>query len=70
MAKADAKKGLVGQTSEFIDGCKVELKKVSRPTRQEAMQATMVTIVMVAVVSGTLALFDVIFGQLMKVLLA
>ena len=59
-----------GRSVGFFQGCKEELSKVTAPTRQEATQATIVTIVMVAVVSCTLAVFDLIFKELMGVLLA
>jgi preprotein translocase SecE subunit len=54
----------------FIEGCREELRKVSSPTRQEATQATIVTLVMVGVVSCALALFDLAFRQLMIAILS
>jgi preprotein translocase SecE subunit len=51
----------------FIEGCREELRKVSSPTRQEATQATIVTLVMV---SCALALFDLTFRQLMIAILS
>lgn len=46
-----------------------ELKKVSHPTRQETMQATLVTIFIMFVVSICLFLFDGICAQIMKIVL-
>ena len=47
-----------------------ELKKVARPTRQETIQATIVTIVIICIVAVCLMLLDVIFDQVMSALLA
>jgi preprotein translocase subunit SecE len=46
-----------------------ELKKVSYPTRQQTMQATLVTLVIVIFVAICLFLLDVIFGKLMEALI-
>lgn len=69
MAKDASEKGMVGKTFEFFSDCREELRKVSHPTRQETMQATLVTLIMVTFVAATLALFDLVFHQLMMVLI-
>ena len=46
-----------------------ELKKVSYPTRQQTMQATLVTLVIVVFVSICLFILDVVFGKLMEALI-
>lgn len=70
MAKEEeAKQGLVSKTGSFFGDCKEELRKVSHPTRQETTRATLVTIFMVSFVAATLAIFDLVFHQLMMVLL-
>ena len=69
MTKEEAKQGLMTRTSGFITDCKEELRKVSHPTKQETTRATLVTLFMVTFVAATLALFDLVFHQLMMVLL-
>ncbi|MCB0332793.1 MAG: preprotein translocase subunit SecE [Bdellovibrionales bacterium] len=46
-----------------------ELKKVSTPTRQETIQATLVTIVIMTFVAICLMVLDVIFRTLMDAVL-
>lgn len=55
-----------GYLRESVD----ELKKVSRPTRQETIQATIVTVVIICIVAVCLMMLDVIFDQVMSALLA
>lgn len=47
-----------------------ELKKVSRPTRQETIQATIVTIVIMMFMALVLFVFDVVFNRLMTAFLS
>jgi len=54
----------------FMKECRDELRKVVKPTRQETVQATMVTLFIIVLVSLLLALFDVIFNRLMMVVLS
>ena len=54
---------------EFLKDCRSELDKVSKPSRQETMQATMITIVIMFVVAVALALFDMVFSNLTRVVL-
>lgn len=49
-----------GNELGFFAGCKAELKKVVKPTREETMQATWVTIIILVFVAVSLFLFDVI----------
>lgn len=53
----------------FLGDSVEELKKVSHPTRQETMQATVVTILIMAVVSMCLFLFDGICTKIMDIVL-
>ncbi len=53
----------------FFSEAQEELRKVSTPTRQETIQATIVTLVIVAFVAIMLAVFDVAFNSIMKVVL-
>lgn len=58
-----------GKAVEFLSGCKDELGKVSRPTKQQTIQATLVTLVIMVVVSLSLAMMDLVFKYVMKAVL-
>jgi preprotein translocase subunit SecE len=51
--------------TEFLNDVKLELKKVSYPTRSETMGSTMVVIVLVVIVSLFLALTDLLLVRLL-----
>ena len=53
----------------FIRESWYELKRVHFPSRQEAVQATIVVILMMVVFSIMLGLFDFVLGSLMKSIL-
>ena len=59
----------VGEAKDFIQGSVGELKKISTPTRQEAMQATVVTLFIIAFMSVALFLLDLFFHALLSVLI-
>jgi preprotein translocase SecE subunit len=69
MAKAEVKQGIVGKGTGFFHDCMDELKKVSKPTRQETIQATIVTIILMLFIAVALGLMDVVFYNLMSALL-
>lgn len=46
-----------------------ELKKVTFPTRQETIQATLVVLMMMVLVSAYLGLLDLVFYKLMQAFL-
>lgn len=54
----------------FIKDSLDELKKVTTPTKQETVQATMVTILMLTVMALCLFLLDVTFNGIMSAVLA
>ncbi|NLF25563.1 MAG: preprotein translocase subunit SecE [Deltaproteobacteria bacterium] len=62
-------RSIFARGAQFLVECRNELKKVVRPTRQETIQATAVTLFIVLLVSLVLALFDLIFDRLMMVVL-
>lgn len=67
MSKTDSNSGgFISQTQNYFSECVEEFKKVARPTPAEARQATLVTVALVVFVALTIALFDLIFVQLMK----
>ncbi len=53
----------------FVGESDAELKKVHTPTRAEAMQATMVTLFIMCIVSLVLFVMDAVFGRLMTSLI-
>lgn len=56
--------------TSFVSDSVDELKKVTSPTRQETIQATMVTMIIVFVVAISLFILDLIFGKLMTAVLS
>lgn len=66
---SDQKVGLIGQAQGYFSESVDEFKKISRPTAAEARQATIVTVALVIFVALTVALFDLLFSQLMKVVI-
>jgi preprotein translocase SecE subunit len=61
--------GIVGQTSTFFRESVEELKKVQHPTRQETVQASLVTLLIMVLVSIVLSLFDFVFGRALNALI-
>jgi preprotein translocase SecE subunit len=60
---------VAAKVRDFWRGCVEELKKVSKPTRQETIQATVVTLILMLFVAMALGLMDVIFYNLMSAVL-
>ena len=69
-AKDQTDASLMTQTKGFIDGSMDELKKVSTPTKQETIQATLVTCFIILFVAGCIALIDLVFNNLMGAVLS
>lgn len=61
--------GPIGSGIKFLRDCKEELGKVSRPTRDETVKATLTTLFIVVFMSAALALMDVLFNAIMKAVL-
>ncbi len=57
----------LSKASQFLTDCKEELKKVVKPTREETVRATGVTIFILLFVAIVLALFDVFFNRAMNI---
>ena len=55
---------MLAKIKSFFQEVSVELKKVSWPTRQQTMSATMVVIVITFIVSFFLGIVDVILARL------
>ena len=69
VSQAD-KKNIFQQGIEYLQEVQSELKKVTWPTRKQTMGTTLVVIVLVAIVSIFLGLFDYGFSQLIHAVLA
>lgn len=54
----------------FVSESWAEIKRVSRPTRQETIQATLVVLMMMVVVSLFLWLVDWLFSSVMRIVLS
>ena len=63
------KTSLIVVTRNFIVESFAELKKITRPSRQETMQAAMVTIVIMFFISICLFLLDLVFSKIIGALL-
>ena len=61
--------GFFGKALEFFREVKVELKKVTWPTRKQTTGTTIVVIVFVFVVAAFLGLFDYSLSKLVQVVL-
>jgi len=61
---------LITQGRTYLSEAVDEIKKVSTPTRQETVQATLVTIVIMLFIAFCLFILDLIFSNLMKALTA
>lgn len=68
-AEAPVSSGVVGNTAQFLRESVGELKKVQHPTRQETIQASLVTLLIMVLVSIVLSLFDFIFGRALNALI-
>lgn len=68
--KAGTQTSTIGKSKEFFGDCVDELKKVTTPTRQETVQATLVAVVIIVFVAVALLLLDFVFNRVMGALLA
>ena len=66
--KEEGSAGVGNAKSYFVESI-AELKKVTTPTRQEAMQATIVTLIIIAFMSLCLFSLDFIFHTLVSFLI-
>lgn len=68
MNTAENTDSIVVRTNKFFAQSWDELKKVTWPQKQQTMQATMVTIIIMLFVAACLFVEDLIFGRLMEAL--
>lgn len=64
-----AEPNIVQKSVQFLREVKIELKKVTWPTRKQTMGSTIVVIVLVMIISLFLGLVDVSLSSLMRVVL-
>ena len=62
-------KNYLGQALQFLREVKVELKKVTWPTRKQTIGSTAVVIVLVMIISLFLGLVDIGLSSLIRVIL-
>ena len=67
---AEGEGSVLSKSRSYMVGSWDELKKVSSPTRQETVQATLVTLVIRVVVAIYLGLLDLVFFRLMEAVLS
>ena len=67
-AQGNETSGIGSRMSYFRDSVD-ELKKVTFPTRQETIQASLVVLLMMILVAGYLGLLDLVFYKLMQAFL-
>jgi preprotein translocase subunit SecE len=59
----------IDKSMQFLREVKIELKKVTWPTRQQTMSSTVVVIILVIIIGVFLGLVDVILSALIRVVL-
>ena len=67
--QAESTGSVVSKGRSYVSESIAELKKISHPTRQQTVQATLVTLVVVVVVAFCLFFLDVIFGKVMQAII-
>lgn len=60
---------MIGKTSKFLTDVKVELEKVTWPTRKDTYASTIVVIVLVMVSAAYLGGVDMILSRLIRLIL-
>ncbi|MGM0393033.1 MAG: preprotein translocase subunit SecE [Thermodesulfobacteriota bacterium] len=69
VASKDKKDNFVGTATEFLREVKVELKKVTWPTRKQTTGTTIVVIIFVFILAVFLGIFDYSLSRLVQVVL-
>lgn len=59
---------VIAKSRGYLSDSIAELKKVSYPTRQQTIQATLVTLVIVFFVAICLFLLDLVFAKVMELI--
>ena len=61
---------MIGKAIEFLSEVKVEVKKVTWPSRKDAMGGPMVVVVVVVIVSIFLGIVDTLLSKIVEALIA
>ncbi len=61
---------MLGKAKDFLSEVKVEVKKVTWPSRKEAMGGTMVVMVVVLIIAIFLGIIDTILSKIVEALIA
>jgi preprotein translocase subunit SecE len=59
----------ISDARQFVLEVRTEFRKVTWPTQKEAMAGSVGVVVVVAVITGTLSLVDLVLGQLIQLVL-
>lgn len=65
----DKIKVFLDETAQFFREVKVELQKVTFPTRQEAVGSTIVVLVLTVIMGAYLGLSDWVLAKIVKIIL-
>ncbi len=60
---------MIGKTNEFLANVKMELKKVTWPTKKDTYASTMVVIVLVLISAVYLGGVDIVLSRLLRMVL-
>jgi len=61
---------MLGKAKDFLGDVKVEVKKVTWPSRKEAVGGTMVVVVVVVIVAAFLGIVDKLLSMLVQELIS
>ncbi len=61
---------MLGKAKDFLSEVKVEVKKVTWPSRKDAMGGTMVVMVVVLIIAVFLGIIDTILSKIVEALIA
>ncbi len=61
---------MLGKAKDFLSEVKVEVKKVTWPSRKEAMGGTMVVMVVVLIIAVFLGIIDTILSKIVEALIS
>ncbi len=61
---------MLGKAKDFLSEVKVEVKKVTWPSRKDAMGGTMVVMVVVLIIAVFLGIVDTILSKIVEALIA
>lgn len=66
--KRKAPQGRIARLQEFVRGVRSELRKVSWPNRDQLRQSTLVVIIIVLTLGAYVAVWDLVFGSLARLI--